>query len=114
MPDVDHVIPRHLQNSMKGINLDGIWNLVLACRDCNRGTNGKFGILPDLLLFERLNMRNEFLISSHHPLRETLIAQLGMTEKDRVVFLRLAYGMSESVFPSQKWLPSITRDRPSF
>jgi len=32
--------------------------------------------------------RNEFLISSHHPLRETLLMQTGKIEQERVKFLR--------------------------
>ena len=28
-------------------NVDLIWNLVLACSDCNNGKNGKSDLLPD-------------------------------------------------------------------
>jgi hypothetical protein len=34
-------------------------------------------------LLERLSRRNEFLIESHHPLRETLILQTGHTVQAR-------------------------------
>ncbi|WP_188032876.1 hypothetical protein [Psychrobacter sp. ANT_WB68] len=51
--------------------------MVLACSDCNRGTNGKFAKLLDIKLLERLHTRNEYLIGSHHPLRETLMLQTG-------------------------------------
>ena len=67
--------------------MDGIWNLVLACTVCNRGVNGKFDKIPVKLLLERLHPRNEFLISSHHPLRETLMQQTGKTEQHRKTFL---------------------------
>jgi len=50
----------------------GVANLVLACTDCNRGVNGKFAHLPALPLLQRLHDRNEYLFTSHHPLRETL------------------------------------------
>jgi hypothetical protein len=43
--------------------------------------------LPDLTYLERLHTRNEFLISSHHPLKETLIQQTGSSEKARVIFV---------------------------
>ena len=33
--------------------------------------------VPSVKLLERLFKRNDFLISSHHPLRETLIQQVG-------------------------------------
>jgi len=39
--DVDHFFPHVLQRYFPNVNLDGVWNLVLACQDCNRGPNGK-------------------------------------------------------------------------
>ena len=70
-----------------GRYLDGVWNLILACKQCNRGVGGKFAQVPTLGLLERLHTRNEFLISSHHPLRETLIGQTGDSEPKRRSFL---------------------------
>ncbi len=86
--DVDHFFPHALQPYMQDINLDGVWNLVLACPDCNRGLDGKFALVPATRYLESLHRRNEFLISSHHPLRETIIQQTGATEAERVHFLR--------------------------
>jgi hypothetical protein len=84
--DVDHFFPHTLkQFSFRAI--DGVWNLVLSCRECNRGSNGKFARVPSLTLLARLSRRNEFLIGSHHPLRETLIQQTGATESLRRSFL---------------------------
>lgn len=80
--DVDHFIPHTLQQYTNE-NLDGVWNLVLACENCNRGENGKFAKVPALKYLERLNKRNNFLISSHHPLRETLIQQTGNSDAER-------------------------------
>jgi hypothetical protein len=40
-----------------------------------------------LRLLERLSKRNEFLIASHHPLRETLMKQTGASEIERRQFL---------------------------
>jgi hypothetical protein len=88
--DVDHVFPWALRSLMTG-NPNGVWNLVLACRDCNRGAGGKFDCVPALELVSRLHRRNEFLITSHHPLRETLIAQTGATPALRVAFLQGNY-----------------------
>lgn len=84
VPDVDHFFPHRLKGSMdRSANIDGVWNLVLACPRCNRGQQGKFGLVPNLQLLARLHTRNEFLIGSQHPLRETLIAQTGAVESDR-------------------------------
>ena len=85
--DVDHFFPHTLQPFLPEINLDGVWNLVLACPDCNRGLDGKFARVPAVKYLERLHKRNEFLISSHHPLRETIIRQTGATEEARKQFL---------------------------
>lgn len=93
--DVDHFFPHALQVQCPNINFDGIWNLVLACQDCNRGNNGKFAKLPALKYLERLHTRNEYLISSHHPLRETLISQTGKTESDRIKFLQSMYNFAK-------------------
>ncbi len=110
--DVDHFFPHLLQKYLpNNINLDGIWNLVLTCQDCNRGNNGKFAKLPTIEYLERLHKRNEYLISSHHPLRETLINQTGKNEQDRVKFLQEIYNIAKinlitswSVIPKQEVL----------
>jgi hypothetical protein len=44
-------------------------------------------MVPSIELLKRLHTRNEFLIASHHPLRQTLIAQTGSTEQERKQFL---------------------------
>lgn len=85
--DVDHFFPHALKQAGFGASVDGVWNLVLSCRDCNRGPTGKFARIPTIHLLERLYKRNEFLISSHHPLRETLILQNGNTVLARQKFL---------------------------
>ena len=85
--DIDHFFPHTLQPLLPNVNLDGIWNLVLACPRCNRGANGKFARVPSIKYLERLEKRNNFLISSHHPLRETLLQQTGATPEERHRFL---------------------------
>lgn len=82
-------------------------NLVLACPECNRGQQGKFDRLPSVNLLERLHKRNEYLITSHHPLRETLIAQTGFTEQTRRGFLQDAYNCATLTLGSRlKWEPA--------
>lgn len=88
--DVDHVFPWSLRKLLWG-NIDGVWSLVLACRRCNRGAGGKSDCVPHVTLVERLHRRNEFLITSHHPLRETLMAQTGVAEPLRAGFLASNY-----------------------
>ena len=61
---------------------------MLSCRDCNRGPNGKFARIPVERLVARLSTRNEFLIASQHPLKETLTTQTGGSEAIRTEFLR--------------------------
>jgi HNH endonuclease len=86
-PDVDHFFPHTLKNAGFGGSVDGVWNLVLSCLHCNRGRRGKFDRIPTLKLLERLSSRNEFLIESKHPLRETLIRQAGTNKEARRQFL---------------------------
>jgi len=91
LADVDHFLPRVLDQLDEPLRLDGLWNLVLSCRDCNRGIDGKSSRLPNRRFLERLDIRNEFFITSHHPLRETLMAQTGESREQRVRFLKAAY-----------------------
>jgi len=88
LADIDHFIPHALRNTLDRLNVDGVWNLVLACKECNRGTGGKFDKIPTVELLHRLHQRNSYLIHSHHPLRETLISQTGRTDADRISFLQ--------------------------
>jgi len=92
--DIDHFFAHILRVqdlSLYSDDLNGIWNLVIACSKCNRGENGKFAKIPHLKYLERLNTRNNFLIESHHPLRETLINQTGRTITERRRFLQQKY-----------------------
>jgi hypothetical protein len=68
------------------------------------GQAGKFDFIPTLDLLERLNRRNEFLIMSHHPLRETLIAQTGGTPAERASFLNARYAGAVAARIS-RWSP---------
>ena len=101
LADVDHFFPHLLKPQVatagccRPVNVDGVWNLVLSCPECNHGENGKFAQVPSLELLERLHTRNEYLIGSHHPLRETLIMQTGNTERDRKYFLDKSYRFSK-------------------
>jgi len=88
MTDVDHFFPFILATRFFNININGVWNLVLSCMECNRGEKGKFARVPEHPYLEKLFDRNEYFISSHHPLRETIINQTGTTAESRRDFLQ--------------------------
>lgn len=93
--DVDHFFPDALKKE-EFKQIDGVWNLVLSCIRCNRGVGGKFDKIPHINLLARLSRRNEYLIGSHHPLRETLIRQTGTTESERKTFLNDFYNRAKA------------------
>lgn len=88
--EVDHVFAWSVGAEVGGAPSDGVWNLVLACKRCN-GWHEKGSRPPATRYVERLHRRNEFLISSHHPLRPTLIAQTGSSDTERAATLRRAH-----------------------
>lgn len=105
--EVDHFFPHALRKCDDSKPINGVANLVLSCIDCNRGVSGKFEKLPSISLLERLYNRNEYLINSHHPLRETLIAQTGNTSEKRQNYLQDAYNCSILYFGvKKKWQPT--------
>lgn len=112
LSDVDHFFPHILKAEIPNSHLDGIWNLVLACKDCNRGHDGKFAKVPSTRLLARLHTRNEFLIESHHPLRETLMRQTGTRENERKSFLQTQYNQAREKL-IHTWQP-ILRSEPVF
>ena len=75
---VDHFVPWKLSDQFKphNIDLNGIWNLVLACSECN-GAGEKWHQLPSLTYLEKLYIRNNFYVESHHPLKQTILNQKG-------------------------------------
>ena len=99
--DVDHVFPFTLMRKGLVSNLDQIWNLVLACRDCNRGVDGKFDQTPASKFVERLARRNDYLIESNLPIKETLIRQTGSTTEQRLTFLQQMLSVSSQYLPAR-------------
>ena len=91
LADVDHFSPHKLEPYLPGINLDGVWNLVLAAKESNRSNGGKFARVPSRQDLMRLNARNNYLIDSHHPLKDTIIKQTGNTERERIRFLERVF-----------------------
>lgn len=103
--DVDHFFPHALKLAGGFEEVDRIWNLVLACRTCNRGQDGKFMSIPHEELVKKLHLRNEYYIGSHHPLRETLIQQTGITEPDRRSFINTFLQRASRTLPGKPWKP---------
>jgi hypothetical protein len=115
LADVDHFFPHTLAHrglDLSKCNIDGVWNLVLACKGCNRGEMGKFSQFAHQDLLQRLLNRNEFLISSHHPLRETLMCQTGGSIELRVSFLQNTYDFAIGLLGGP-WKP-VLKANPTF
>jgi hypothetical protein len=85
-----------------GVNINGVWNLVLSDPDIN---GNKTNHIPDKNYLERLYKRNEFYIQSKHPLAETIINQTGKTQQQRIEFLNRCYNLAD--YSQQKWQPVI-------
>jgi 5-methylcytosine-specific restriction endonuclease McrA len=107
LADVDHFFPHKLKPSGIAHPINGVWNLVLACPGCNRGVGGKFDRLPAQKLVQRLHNRNEFLIDSHHPIKETLKQQTGATEPQRANFLTNNYEAAKIPLGNSQWEPEL-------
>jgi 5-methylcytosine-specific restriction endonuclease McrA len=54
-PEVDHFFPHVLKQHNFGSLIDGVWNLQLACKDCNRGN------LVNLHDYQRCVYRNDYI-----------------------------------------------------
>ncbi|HCG7752842.1 HNH endonuclease domain-containing protein [Vibrio campbellii] len=106
LADVDHFLPWTARDSFSNVN--GVWNLVLACKECNRGENGKFAQVPSVELLRRLHKRNEYFINSHLPLRETMIQQTGKNEQQRSSFLQSQYNSAKQLL-IHDWEPKEIR-----
>ena len=101
---IDHFFP-HSHKSLfhnAGININGVWNLVLADAEINGDKSNK---IPKRRFLERLHKRNEFYIQSKHPLAETIINQTGRTTNQRIAFLERCYNLVDA--SQNKWQPSI-------
>ena len=75
-------------------NLNGIWNIVLCCKKCNRGKYGKFNHIPDKKFLYKLNDRNNGLIESREPVRYTIMRQTGQSINARKFFLNNSYDIA--------------------
>ena len=103
--NVDHFLPHSnkIVHSHNGANINGVWNLVLTDSSVNKQKSAK---VPEKRFLNRLYNRNEFYISSKHPLAETIINQTGSSKEQRKVFLEKHYNLAigNSI---QSWKPKI-------
>jgi hypothetical protein len=102
--EVDHYFPHKLKrHGLK--NCNQVWNLVLSCESCNRGTNGKFAEIPEIKFLEKLDKRNNYYIESHHPLRETILYQTGLRISERHDFLQKTHAFAREFITTRLWKP---------
>tara|TARA_B100000795_G_C22765786_1_gene425659 strand:- start:446 stop:1471 length:1026 start_codon:yes stop_codon:yes gene_type:complete len=103
--NVDHFLPHinKIYHSENGANINGVWNLVLSESSVNKQKSAK---VPEKRFLNRLYNRNEFYISSKHPLAETIINQTGSSKEKRKIFLEKHYNLAleNSI---QTWKPNI-------
>ena len=109
LAEVDHFLPWSLHDNIP--NIDGVWNLVLSCKDCN-GAREKWARVPHRKLLERLHKRNEYLINSHLPLRNALIRQTGTSTEKRIKYLNEQYQIAKNM-RIHEWIPEV-RGVPTF
>ncbi len=107
-PDVDHFLPFALMNRMlpNAINPNGVWNLVIACKECNRGVNGKFDEPPHKQFYHQLKRRNLYFTEEHkHSLKNSILLSLNAETS-----LQVGLGM-DSIYKSFEmlngWQPEI-------
>ena len=101
---VDHVLPFVLMaRGWPDGDLHQIWNFVLACYACNSAKRDR---PPDADWMPWLERRTEHLIASHHPLRETLITQLGPDYVSRHQTLVKRHRAATEMIPAP-WRPPV-------
>ncbi|MBT7788618.1 MAG: hypothetical protein HN757_07040 [Calditrichaeota bacterium] len=86
-PDVDHFLPWSLlvYSPSISINPNGVWNLVIACAECNRGTMGKFDAPPSKNYYKKLRERNVLFAEEHnHSLKNSILISLNVGSKSQV------------------------------
>lgn len=105
---VDHVLPFVLMSrGWHDGDLHQVWNLVLACYGCNSEKRDR---PPAADWMPWLYQRCEHLIASHHPLRETLISQLGPDTTYRYQTLRRRHTAATEMIRS--WKPPNSARQP--
>ena len=105
-PDVDHFIAHSYfkRPELIHINPDGIWNLVIACKECNRGIGGKFERLPDLCYQSEIINRNVLFTEEHrHSLKNSILLSLNAQNQKEVQ--RRMYSLFDQFNMIEGWKP---------
>ena len=105
-PDVDHFFPLSMLDmvSARKINANGVWNLVVACKKCNRGKSGKFDRPADKIFFDKLLTRNLYYYQEHnHSLKNSILINLNArNNKDIEKEMNFIYNQFRSI---EGWKP---------
>lgn len=106
-PDVDHFFPFSILSKLgtKAPNSNAVWNLVIACKKCNRGEYGKFDAPPDFEFYQKLLTRNVLFFEEHkHSLRNAISLSLNAkTKADIVSKMQTVYDVFK---PLSGWRPA--------
>ncbi|HIG40334.1 MAG TPA: hypothetical protein EYQ14_07305, partial [Gammaproteobacteria bacterium] len=106
--DVDHFIPLSvmIKQPFLRVNPNGVWNLVLSCKACNRGQGGKFELVPESKHYNRLLQRNKYFAEEHkHAMNFSVLSSLGVPRKQELENKHNAIYNHFSVLP--KWTPQV-------
>ena len=106
---VEHVLPwSRLQEEFTEPDflVDGIWNLVLSCKDCNHGPGGKHSRIPDERIFARLYQRNILFSKEHgHLVKTGVLNSLGISVANQMLKkMQQIYRRFDSV---GRWSPNV-------
>ena len=101
---VDHFIPYIQKKIHQPANIDGYWNLVLACQKCN-GPSEKWDRVADEEFLNKLIKRNEFYIGAKRLIAEIIIQHTGATLTDRLNFLKKHYQLARDFNQITPWKP---------
>lgn len=102
---LDYFFPLKLEKILKvNLDLNGIWNQVLACECCHHGPQGKHNSVPELKYLELLHERNEFLIPELKTPRRLLTT--GETELARRTYLEGMHDLARHYLHSE-WQHSV-------
>jgi hypothetical protein len=107
-PDVDHFFSFSYLNKfdIRPLTSNGIWNLVVACLECNRGNNGKFDKPPKNIFFDKLLTRNILFTEEHkHSLKNSIL--LSMNARNSVEISQIMNKLFNNFRLIEGWQPNI-------
>ncbi|MGF1790962.1 hypothetical protein L4D21_10160 [Photobacterium profundum] len=106
--DVDHFFPISMVSRLgEGVpNPNGVWNLVIACKRCNRGKDGKFDAPPAHEFYESLLTRNVLFFEEHkHSLKNAI--SLSLNAKTKQAIMTRMHNVYHYFKPLAGWRPAV-------